>query len=462
MCSTTQLRGPATQDPPCYSQRRVTSSDDPSRTANLLPPPARDPLPALVRPLGGNAVPASLILSGTACVLGAGRDADLVITDETVSRRHAQLELVPEGVRVTDLGSRNGTYYLGQRIGELTIQLGSRIRLGAVELAVEPCASVLEDLPRSRLQSYGRLLGGSPGMRKLFAMLQRLEGSLATVLVEGESGTGKEVVARCIHERSLVREGPFVAVNCGALDRALVRSELFGHVRGAFTGASEGRAGAFETAAHGTLLLDEVGELSLDVQPVLLRALESGCFSRVGESQERPAKARVIAATHRDLGQLVREGRFREDLYYRLAVVKLALPPLRERSADIEALAVQFGRELGCGELPQDVLEELKSRTWPGNLRELKNALHAFLAIGILTPERQSRSSNLLVDALSQCIDFQQPYAELKERLLESFLRLYVERLLNHTGGNQSAAARISGLERSYFSKVVRRFAKDA
>jgi DNA-binding NtrC family response regulator len=405
-------------------------------------------------------MPETLTLGGGSYVVGAGRDADLVIADETVSRRHVELTLVPEGVRVTDLGSRNGTFYLGQRIGELTVQLGSRIRVGAVELALEPCTDALEALPRSQLEAYGQLYGASAPMRQLFAILQRLEGSLVTVLLAGESGTGKELVARAIHERSLAHGGPFVAVNCGSLDRALVRSELFGHARGAFTGATEARGGAFEAAANGTLLLDEIGELPLDVQPVLLRALENGTTARVGESQERPLKVRVLAATHRNLLQLVKEGRFREDLYFRLAVVTLDLPPLRERTADIELLALHFAKELGCNELPVDVLEELKTRDWPGNLRQLRNALRAFVAIGVLTPEPRPASRSLLADALTQHIDFERPYAELKDELVESFQRLYVEQLLSHTDGNQSAAARISGLERSYFSKIARRLGK--
>jgi DNA-binding NtrC family response regulator len=436
--------------------------EDATRTATLLTPLQREPLPTRVRPLNANAIPESLTLGGGSYVVGAGRDADLVIVDETVSRRHVQLTLVPEGVRVTDLGSHNGTFYLGQRVGELTVQLGSRIRVGAVELALEPSSAALEALPRSQLDAYGPIYGASAPMRQLFSVLQRLEGSLVTVLLAGESGTGKEVVARAIHGRSLVHAGPFVAVNCGSLDRALVRSELFGHVRGAFTGATETRGGAFEAASNGTLLLDEIGELPLDVQPVLLRALENGTVTRVGESQERPVKVRVLAATHRDLLQLVREGKFREDLYFRLAVVKLDLPPLRERAADIELLALHFAQELGCSELPADVLEELKARDWPGNLRELKNALRAFVAIGVLTPGPRSVSRSLLVDALSEHIDFERPYAELKDELVESFQRLYIERLLSHTDGNQSAAARISGLERSYFSKIARRLGKGA
>lgn len=434
--------------------------EDESQTTALHPPSYRLPLPTLIQVLGVRASPQSFTLSAGSCVVGAGREANIVVDAETVSRRHVELSLVAEGVQVTDLGSRNGTFYLGQRVGQLTVRLGSRIRLGKVEVSLDPSLEALSSLPRSSHDRYGPLVGGTPAMRRLFAVLQRLEGSLVTVLIEGESGTGKEVVARAIHEHSLVAKGPFIAVNCGALDRALVRSELFGHAKGSFTGATEARRGAFEAAEEGTLFLDEIGELPAEVQPVLLRALENGVITRVGESNERPVKVRVLAATNRDLLELANERRFREDLYYRLAVVKLSTPALRERREDIEPLARHFAEQLGLPELPEDVLQDLATRDWPGNVRELRNALRAYLALGSLSIPAPSSSSLPLHKALSESIDLSRPYAELKETLMETFLKLYVERLLAHTGGNQSEAARISGMERSYFSKVARRFAK--
>jgi DNA-binding NtrC family response regulator len=431
-----------------------------SETTALHPLVQRAPLPTRIEVVGVRAAPQSFTLSSGSCVVGAGREANIVIDAETVSRRHVELTLVAEGVQITDLGSRNGTFYLGQRVGQLTVRLGSRVRLGKVEITLDPSLEALSSLPRSALDSYGPLVGGSAAMRRLFAVLQRLEGSLVTVLIEGESGTGKEVVARAIHERSLVARGPFVAVNCGALDRALVRSELFGHARGSFTGASEARGGAFEAAEDGTLFLDEIGELPPEVQPVLLRALENGVVTRVGETAERPVKVRVLAATNRDLLELANERRFREDLYYRLAVVKIATPALRDRRDDIEPLARHFAEQLGVTELPEDVLQDLTVRDWPGNVRELRNALRAYVALGSLSIPPPSSPTGDLEGALSASIDLARPYAELKEALMERFLRLYVERLLSHTGGNQSEAARISGMERSYFSKVARRFSK--
>jgi DNA-binding NtrC family response regulator len=440
--------------------RRGVKIEDESQTTALHPPMQRMPLPTVIRVLDVRANPQSFTLSAGSCVVGAGRDATIVIDSETVSRRHVELSLVAEGVQITDLGSRNGTFYLGQRVGQLTVRLGSRIRLGKVEISLEPSLDALSGLPRSALDSYGPLVGSSVAMRRLFAMLQRLEGSLVTVLIEGESGTGKEVVARAIHERSLVAKGPFVAVNCGALDRALVRSELFGHAKGSFTGATEARRGAFEAAEDGTLFLDEIGELPAEVQPVLLRALENGVITRVGENNERPVKVRLLAATNRDLLEAASERRFREDLYYRLAVVKLSTPTLRERREDIVPLAHHFAEQLGLPELPEDVLQDLSAREWPGNVRELRNALRAYVALGSLSIPPPSAPTRALEEALREMIDLARPYAELKEGLMETFLKVYVERLLAHTGGNQSEAARISGMERSYFSKVARRFAK--
>ncbi len=422
-------------------------------TRSFASEPSRTPLPIRIRINGTDASPFRLHDGG--CVVGAGKDADLVLEDETVSRRHAELKLAPEGVELIDLGSRNGTFYQGQRVRHIVLSPGARVRLGRVELALEADDS-LHVLAADQTDRYGDLIGSSAAMRRIYGLLQRLEGSLVSVLIGGESGTGKEVVARLLHERSMVAKGPFVAVNCGALDRTLVRSELFGHVRGAFTGAVENRGGAFEAATNGTLFLDEVGELPLEVQPVLLRVLETGVVQRVGESAERKVKVRLLAATNRKLEELVREGKFREDLYFRLLVVHLDLPPLRERSGDIAELARHFGTELGVSELPDSFITHLEARAWPGNVRELRNAVRAYAALGALPPPASGREMDL--DAvLRSSVDLSRPYAELKEQLLERFQSIYLELLLAQTAGNQSEAARLSGLERSYLNKVLRR-----
>ena len=243
--------------------------------------------------------------------------------------------------------------------------------------------------------SYGELVGSSSAMRQVFGMLSRLESSLVNVLVERESGTGKELVARAIHEHSPAAAGPFVALNCGAMDRSLARSELFGHRRGAFTGASEAHAGAFEAASGGTLFLDEIGELPYDVQPLLLRALEAGAITRMGDTDQHLVKVRIVAATNRDLASEVRAGNFRDELYFRLAVVRIALPPLRDRPEDIALLAQRFAQEVGLSELGADVSRELGRRRWPGNARELRNAIHAYAVLGSVPEHRCEREGAL-------------------------------------------------------------------
>jgi DNA-binding NtrC family response regulator len=291
-------------------------------------------------------------------------------------------------------------------------------------------------------------------MRLLFGVLARLEGSLASVLIQGESGTGKELVARALHEASSVADGPFIAVNCGAIDRSLVRSELFGHRKGAFTGASEAAVGAFEAANGGTLLLDEVGELPLDVQPVLLRALETRSIVRLGENEPRPVKVRALAATHRDLEADVAEGRFRRDLFYRLVVIKLLVPPLRERREDIERIASRFAVELGIGALDETVLDELGRRDYPGNVRELKNLVEAYAVLGAL-PSLEGAVRGDLEALFRGIADSSRPYAEQKDALIDAFTRVYLEKLLAATGGNQSKAARIAGLHRGYLARLL-------
>ncbi len=234
--------------------------------------------------------------------------------------------------------------------------------------------------------AFGGLLARSEPMLRIFRLIQTLEQSEATVLLSGESGTGKERVAQAIHAHSGRRSGPFVAVNCGALPGELLESELFGHVRGAFTGAVRDRVGRFELAAEGTLFLDEVGDLPLPLQVKLLRVLQERSFERVGESTSRRADARIVAATNLDLQRAVREGRFREDLYYRLRVVPIALPPLRDRREDIEPLASQLlarvaGRRGRALRLSPDALRALIGYAWPGNVRELENALEYAVAV---------------------------------------------------------------------------------
>jgi len=424
-------------------------------TATLLRP-APPPLGAIVRVENARASPTQICLAEGSCVVGAGSDADLIIEDKMVSRRHVELELRPEGIAVRDLGSRNGTFYLGQRIEAVVLSLGSCIRVGDAELRFEADTSTLQSAGDGGV-SYRHLLGVSEAMRKLFAILARLEGSLVSILVEGESGVGKELFARAIHEGSNVSSGPLVVLNCGAISRELVLSELFGHKKGSFTGASDARIGAFEAAHGGTLFLDEIGELPLEAQPALLRVLESGEFKPLGETAPRHVTVRVIAATNRDLQSEIEAGNFREDLFYRIAVVKLRVPPLRERQHDVRLLAGHFAKQAGAGELPEEVMTHLQQRSWPGNARELRNAVLAYLAIGML-PDQDAAPGGLLELALRQSIDTAQPYQEQRELFNALFSRVYFEALLEKTGGNQSEAARLCGIERSYLGKLLKKY----
>jgi two-component system response regulator GlrR len=412
------------------------------------------PLPVLVRVNGARCAPNPVRLAEGSCVLGAGGDSQVVIESETVSRRHAELRLVPEGVTVTDLGSKNGLFYLGQRFQSMILSPGSRFRLGSVDVELEVDTAAFQQKDAEAFDSYGDLIGVSAAMRQLFNQLVQLEGSKVNVLIAGESGTGKELIARAIHEHSPVRNGPLVTVNCGALDRALVRSELFGHQRGAFTGAVQKQVGAFEAADGGTLFLDEVGELPLEVQPVLLRALEVRAIAPLGSHAEKPIDVRLILATHRDLRAEVDAGRFRADLLYRVQVVSLEVLPLRKRPEDIAVLAQGIARRHGAS-LPSDVLEALQRHSWPGNVRELANAVEAYLAIGSLPTARAPASAQAIDTALSEFVDPTLTYADQKNEIVQRFTRAYLERLLVATEGNQSEAARISGLERSYLGKLL-------
>ncbi|MBX3229440.1 MAG: sigma 54-dependent Fis family transcriptional regulator [Labilithrix sp.] len=415
---------------------------------------AQPPLGARVVVVGAKARPSPFMLERGSCVLGSAPGADIVIDDRAVSRSHVELSIVNGGIDVRDLGSRNGTFYLGQRVQHVVLRHGASLTVGAARVLLEADTESFDDLSTGADELRG-LFGASPAMRRIFAILKRLESSTVTVLVQGESGVGKELVARALHAGSGV-PGPLVTFNCGAIARELVTSELFGHRRGAFTGAVDARRGAFDAADRGTLFLDEVGELPLDAQPSLLRALEAGEVRAVGADHATTVRVRVIAATHRDLEREVREGRFREDLYYRLAVIKLDVPPLRERRDDIPLLAQRFARAAGADPLPDDVIEKLKVRAWPGNARELRNVVQAYCVLGRLPPGPRSAPVSL-DEPLAAMVDVARPYAELKDELLDRFQRVYLTELLTYVRGNQTAAAKLARMDRTYLGKLLAR-----
>ncbi len=440
----------------------VTSS---SESTHALSAPAVEPLPIIVRAetTGLETPPtnATLRVGHQPVVVGAGTDVDLLVKDPAVSRRHVEIALAPGGVSVTDLKSRNGSYYLGQKFSQITLSLESRITIGQTELHFSADREDFEGTRGSGRKSYGPLIGEAPSMQRLFTLMERLEGSLVNVLIEGESGTGKELIARALHEHSLCKSGPFVAINCGALDRSLVRSELFGHKKGAFTGAQSETTGAFADADGGTLFLDEIGELPLEVQPILLRVLESGSYTKVGETRARPVQVRVIAATHRHLKDDVRDGLFRTDLYYRLMVVQLSAPPLRERMGDLPVLAQAIAQSAGIASPPGEIIEQLAQRSYPGNVRELKHALLAYSAIGELPLGAAAPTDGLTGDRISVFADPTQPYAEQKEALVDRMTYLYLKELIQRCNGNRSEAARVAQLQRGYLRRLLQKYGLD-
>lgn len=427
--------------------------DSKTRTARIHGAIA-PPLPIRVRVVGDRESRAARLTHG-AIKIGAASSCDLVLDDPAVSRQHLELELVPEGVLVRDLGSRNGTFYLDQRVERMIAAPGALLVVGATTIAIELAPDDAASIAPLRLAGFRGMIGASSPMQSLFATIARLDGSLVPVLLLGETGVGKELVARAIHEGSRVAEGPFIAINCGALPRELVASALFGHKKGAFTGATDARRGAFGSAHGGTLLLDEIGELPLEVQPMLLRALESGEVASVGEDTPRRVSVRVIAATNRDLPAEVRAGRFREDLYYRLAAVTVRVPALREREGDVPLLADAFARQEGAPGLPPELLEALRAQPFPGNARELRNAVRAYLAIGELSVSPGASLPSSVDGALADAVRLDVPFLEQRDAIADRFAQIYVDRVLRETGGNQTAAAKLAGLDRTYFGRLL-------
>jgi len=404
----------------------------------------------------------------TSLTVGADPRCDVCLHDRGVSRNHAEFRLCDGRAWVRDLGSRNGTTLDGVRVTEAELQLGSVVSLGETPLALYPRWHVREVDP-SNESHFGDLWGSSLAMREVFAILERVAGANATVLVEGESGTGKELVARSLHRASPRARKPYIVFDCTTVTKELAESELFGHAKGAFSGAVSERDGAFRQADGGTIFLDELGELPLDLQPKLLRVLESGEIRRVGDSQHRKVDVRVVAATHRDLHAEARRGRFRSDLLYRLSVVRVQLPPLRARPEDIAVLTERLlaGQLAEGSRIAGRNLERLMCYSWPGNVRELRNVLTRAVALA----PRNDRVVfddlviNLASDAtspttLGYCfpgVDSHLPYKEAKQRLISQFDDEYVQALLRRHGGNITQAAQAADLSRKHVYALLRR-----
>jgi DNA-binding NtrC family response regulator len=413
----------------------------------------------ICRVLHDDQVVSEVALGSRPLVVGAGKDCDLILTDAQVSRRHAELTLVPSGVRIVDLGSTNGSWWQGTRLSELVVPLGALVRFGGT--SVRFLSGQAPTVPPSQRARFGGLVGASVSMRELFAVLELAAPTDVTVLLGGESGTGKEVAARALHDHSLRAAGPLVIVDCGAISESLIESHLFGHVRGAFTGADRERKGAFVEASGGTLFLDEIGELPASAQAKLLRALEARTVQPVGSDRPVAVDARVIAATHRDLARLVDEKRFRFDLFYRLAVVHAIMPPLRERPGDLPALIDHFyeGRGIAAGPIAGDNLATLEAHAWPGNVRELRNVLERAWAMSGGAPFGKLR---LWVDGggaieAREIVDTGLPFKEAKDRWVEQFERRYLAGVFASQGGNISRAAAHAGLSRRHMRELLRK-----
>jgi DNA-binding NtrC family response regulator len=408
-------------------------------------------------------------LEGVVAV-GSDPSSGLVLTDPAVSRRHLSLSLERGRVIVRDLGSRNGTILSGAKIKEAELPIGAVITLGQSALTVQPRWHVREVAP-STARRFGELLGESLQMREIFAVLERVSPTEVTVLVEGESGTGKELVARSIHAASKRGKAPYVVFDCGAVPGELAESELFGHKKGAFSGAVADRAGAFVQADGGTICLDELGELPIDLQPKLLRVLETGEVKPVGSDATRNVDVRVVAATNRELHAEARRGRFRADLLYRLEVVKLRIPPLRQRPEDIPLLVEKLleGKFEGDG-ITGPNLKKLVAYGWPGNVRELRNTLARAVALaGAKKPRFADLVFNLgpasaspsTIGAEYPGVSSPVPYKEAKEQVLLSFHRQYVAALLERHKGNVREAAAASGMSRKHLYDLLHRIEGD-
>jgi DNA-binding NtrC family response regulator len=403
-------------------------------------------------------------------VIGSDEDCRVVIDDPHVSRRHAEITRTPAGIVLRDLGSRNGTLVGRIAVKEVVLSSGTEIKVGKTilrfemggeagrlgRLAHEP---VREEELAGTPSSFGAAIGTSPAMRRLFALLTRLAPTELTLTVLGETGTGKDVLAHAVHAASPRAAQPFVVFDCGAVAPTLIESELFGHEKGAFTGAVAVRQGAFERAHGGTLFLDEIGELSIDLQPKLLRALEQRKIRRVGGGQDLPFDLRVLAATNRDLETEVGRGTFRQDLFFRLSTAVLRVPPLRERPEDLPGLVERFlvegGRPLAVAPA---TLEALAAYDWPGNVRELKNVIAA--AAALATGATLEPKDLMFFRPQAPRVNTPKPSDSLPlaGQSLEAVERAAIEQTLLHCGGNRTRAAKALGIAASTLYEKIKKY----
>jgi DNA-binding NtrC family response regulator len=411
-----------------------------------------------VRVLRGPDAPRAVCSTGIELTIGTSDGNHLRLSDPSVSRHHCVLTATPSGVELRDLESTNGTTLGGHRIKAGYLTPGASFGLGSTALSFELTGERVAE-PLSQAERFGPVLGRSLEMRRLFALTERVAPSDATVLIEGETGTGKGLLAEAIHQMSPRADHPFVTVDCGSIPPNLIESELFGYERGAFTGANAARAGLFEAAQGGTVFLDEIGELPLDLQPKLLRALENRTVRRIGSQRTIALDVRIIAATNRDLRQQVNRGAFRSDLWYRLNTVRFVVPPLRERRDDIALLVAHFYRQMARdpeASPPAMLIEALMRHPLHGNVRELASAVERALIFDdtsswddVTSPKHETTSFE---------VDLSMSFANAKLRAIASWERAYIRELLASAGGNMSRAARAGRVDRSHLRALARRY----
>jgi transcriptional regulator with GAF, ATPase, and Fis domain len=431
----------------------------------------------------------------SSCIrVGARQGNEVQLSDSGVSGLHFEITLEDRGYRLKDLDSTNGTFVSGLRVNDIYIKPETVIQVGSTKLRFQPLSESVE-VELATNGRFGGMIGDSVKMRQLFARLEKIAPSNATVLITGETGVGKELVAEAMHEMSPRSKGPFVVLDCGSIPQNLIESELFGHERGAFTGATSAHAGVFERAHGGVVFLDEIGELPLSMQPKLLRALERKEVRRIGGSKTIHVDIRVVAATNRDLGVEVNRGRFREDLYYRLAVARVHVPPLRERSEDVPALIEHF-IEITPGAqgttLAPETIDLMRKHDWPGNVRELRNVIERAVLLSespmsktalrggqskasasegaksepptpITEPQAKKEEPELATpppsdeNAMRVVVDTKTPFKVLKQEMISEFERRYITQLLEEHGHNISSAARAAGIDRMSIHKMLNR-----
>ena len=406
----------------------------------------------------------------------SGHGNQIALHDERVSRFHCELIARARGVLVRDLGSTNGTgvgpLWLHHQEAWIDLKAPLDLTIGGktLRVGVDGREARVETSARTR---FGALVGASPPMRALFSELERLARSTLPVLLMGEPGVGKELAARALHDEGPRSGEPFIVVDCSSLTPTLLESELFGHAKGAFTGAAAARESPFVTARAGTVFLDEVGELPLEAQSTLLRLLQEREVRPVGGGKARRMEARVVCATNRDLFREIERGRFREDLFHRLAGIEVEVPPLRERLEDfdllVERLVESLRREdpaLSDTALPDDVRAQMRVMRWPGNVRELRHALHRYFVVrrierrvrpGDQAPAASVEATGLATpapDALDLGALWAKPWHEARQLLLDRFQTRYLEEALARAGNNLSEAAREVGVDRSMFYRT--------